>query len=93
MGGFFFDFLSLFWLGGGSYLDHELGIPAHLQPILTRDLQSADEAFNALLLMGRLGGEGVILPVFLLRIREESLLNDLGMIWDAQHSGDDHWCD
>lgn len=93
MGGFFFDVLSLFWLSGGSYLDHELGIPAHLQPILTRDLQSADEAFNALLLMGRRGGEGVILPVFVLRIREESLLNDLGMIWDAKHSGDGRWCD
>lgn len=93
MGGFFFDFLSLFWLGGGSFLDHELGIQAHLQPILTWDLQSADEAFYDLLLMGRLGGEGVILPVFVLRVREESLLNDLGMIWDVQHSGDGRRCD
>lgn len=60
MGGFFLTFFLCFWLGGGSYLDHELRIPAHLQPILTQDLQSADEAFYALLLMGRLGGEGVI---------------------------------
>ena len=80
----------MFWLVGGSYLDHELGIQAHLQPILTRDLQSADEAFYDLLPMGRLGEEGFILPVFVLRIREESLLNDLGMIWDVQHSGDGH---
>lgn len=31
--------------------------------------------------------------MFVLRIREESLLNDLGMIWDTQHSGDGRQCD
>lgn len=55
MEGFFF-LLSFFVLvRWRSYLDHELWIQAHVQPILTRDLQLADEA---LLLMGRLGGKG-----------------------------------
>lgn len=55
MGGFFF-LLSFFVLvRWRSYLDHKLWIQAHVQPILTRDLQLADEA---LLLMGRLGGKG-----------------------------------
>lgn len=74
-GGFLLSFFVL--VRWRSYLDHKLWVQAHLQPILTQNLQSADEAFYALLLMGKLGGEGVIPPVFVLRIREESLLTDL----------------
>lgn len=73
------------WLGCGSHLDYELQTLAHLQPTLIRDLQLADEALSALLFKGRLGV--VIKPVFVTRIGKGSLLNDLGMVWGTQHSG------